>query len=408
MESCKPLSQTLSSLTAMDATNPLRNKPLFTTSEKPSSIPEPITEGFIGSLEILVHQARDIHNICIYQNQDVYAKLCLTSDPEASISTKTINGGGRYPIFNESLKLGVRTIDSSLKCEIWMLSRVKNYLEDQLLGFALVPLSQIVLNNGKLEMEFSLSSTDLFHSPAGFVSLTISYTGSTPELMAIASNAEEAAPGDAANDNSISSEYEKMEFPDLAVVSENKMMISEYFGIPCTNSEPQNGECHVDCSDNDAEDRNVDFFSTENSHITIGDENNSSPICSGSADVPAAALDPSAITDPPIQKSNNAEVTDSDTSSSAEAPDKAFVLPLININLEPEQPVVQQEIVDMYMKSMQQFTEALAKMKLPMDLEKSRNGSSDGDGDDANSDKKMQASEKTSTPRVFYGSRAFF
>lgn len=41
----------------------------------------------------------------------------------------------------------------------------------------------------------------------------------------------------------------------------------------------------------------------------------------------------------------------------------------MSVNLEPEQTVVQEQIVDMYMKSMQQFTESLAKMKLPMDIE---------------------------------------
>jgi len=128
-------------------------------------------EDFIGVLEVYVHQARDIHNICIYHKQDVYAKLCLTSDPEDTVSTKTINGGGRNPVFNDNVRLNVRTVDSSLKCEIWMLSRVRNYLEDQLLGFALVPLSEVLMKNGKLEKEFSLSSTDLFHSPAGFCSI---------------------------------------------------------------------------------------------------------------------------------------------------------------------------------------------------------------------------------------------
>ncbi|KAK8622969.1 hypothetical protein V6N13_117866 [Hibiscus sabdariffa] len=123
----------------------------------------------IGVLEVYVHQARDIQNICIYHKQDVYAKLCLTSDPESTVSTKIINGGGRNPVFNDKLRLNVRTVDSSLKIEIFMMSRVRNYLEDQLLGFALVPLSQVLLENGKLEKEFSLSSTDLFHSPSGFV-----------------------------------------------------------------------------------------------------------------------------------------------------------------------------------------------------------------------------------------------
>lgn len=64
-----------------------------------------------------------------------------------------------------------------------MLSRVKYYLEDQLLGFALVPLSEVVMRNGKLERDFSLSLTDLFHSPAGFVQLSLSYSGASRDLM---------------------------------------------------------------------------------------------------------------------------------------------------------------------------------------------------------------------------------
>lgn len=42
------------------------------------------------------------------------------------------------------------------ECELWMLSRVKNYLKDQLFGFALVSLSEVLVQNGKLEKEFSL------------------------------------------------------------------------------------------------------------------------------------------------------------------------------------------------------------------------------------------------------------
>ncbi|KAF5949475.1 hypothetical protein HYC85_011468 [Camellia sinensis] len=141
----------------------------------------------IGVLDVYIHQARDIHNICIYHKQDVYAKICLTSDPENAVSTQIINGGGKNPVFNEKLRLNVRTIGSSLKCEIWMLSRVRNYLEDQLLGFALVPLSEILGKNGNLQKEFELSSTDLFHSPAGFVQLSLSYSGASPDVIVLPS-----------------------------------------------------------------------------------------------------------------------------------------------------------------------------------------------------------------------------
>ena len=62
-------------------------------------------EEFIGVVDVYIHQARDIHNICIYHKQDVYAKICLTSNPENTVSTKTINGGGRNPVFNENQML---------------------------------------------------------------------------------------------------------------------------------------------------------------------------------------------------------------------------------------------------------------------------------------------------------------
>jgi hypothetical protein len=117
----------------------------------------------------------------------VNAKLCLTSSPDILCSTKVISHAGRNPVFEESLRLDVQTVDASFKCEIWMLSRVRNYLEDQLLGFALVPLVDIVIGNGKLVQEFSLTSTDMFHTPAGFVHLSLSYAGCSPDVVLISS-----------------------------------------------------------------------------------------------------------------------------------------------------------------------------------------------------------------------------
>ncbi|ONK59782.1 uncharacterized protein A4U43_C08F10580 [Asparagus officinalis] len=257
MESYKPFSAAFDSPTAMAEPEKLkRPEPIKPNSESKSA--ETLTsknpEGYIGSLDVFIHEARDIQNICIYHKQDVYAKICLTSDPDSSVSTQTINGGGRNPVFNQNLQLNVRTIDSSLKCEVWMLSRVKNYLEDQLLGFALVPLSDVVVANGKLVEEFSLSSTDLFHSPSGFIQLSISYTGALPEVLAI--TPREKSSNDMENDDG-GCELDKIEFPDLKVVNENKMMVSEYYGIPCDNLD---SECTKElvsaesdsCPDNEA------------------------------------------------------------------------------------------------------------------------------------------------------------
>ncbi|KAL3033736.1 hypothetical protein AAZX31_02G152600 [Glycine max] len=56
----------------------------------------------------------------------------------------------------------------------------------------------------------------------------------------------------------------------------------------------------------------------------------------------------------------------------------------------------------MYMKSMQQFTESLVKMKLPMDFESVPTSSGN-----SSSEQKIQTPKSTNS-RVFYGSRAFF
>lgn len=373
-------------------------------------------ESFIGVLEVYIHQARDIHNICIYHKQDVYAKLCLTSDPNNTLSTNTINGGGRNPVFNENLRLNVRTIESSLKCEIWMLSRVKNYLEDQLLGFALVPLSEVLMKNGKLEKEFSLSSTDLLHSPAGFVQLSLSYNGASPDL--IASPAIHSTVHDSDISESLPSELDKIEFPDPKVVNEDHIMVSEYFGIPCTDLDSQSSESFVSCDADNQPPREmgvrvVESFSPRtvesvqvpkidsppSSVSTNGVSSPTVPASSESSEVQATSKSPSQE-HVSVPKEKTVHVKDSESETSGGAPSDSFTKPVVAVNIEPEQKMVQQDIVDMYMKSMQQFTESLAKMKLPLDIETTSSG-------DSSTDKNIQAT-KNSGNRVFYGSRAFF
>ncbi|XP_007020633.2 PREDICTED: uncharacterized protein LOC18593378 [Theobroma cacao] len=378
-------------------------------------------ENFIGVLEVYVHQARDIQNICIYQKQDVYAKLCLTSDPESTVSTKIINGGGRNPVFNENLRLNVRTVDSSLKIEIFMMSRVRNYLEDQLLGFALVPLSEVLLKNGKLEKVFSLSSTDLFHSPAGFVQLSLAYAGSSPEVIAIPAMPTDLVADATVKDSETSEcELEKIEFPDPKIVNENQMMVSEYFGISCSNLDSESSESLVtsDAENQPSSDMGVhvvESFSTAtvnsiqvpkldsppSSVSTNGVSSPSAAASSESSDGPTASkTSPQEHNSAPKEKT--ADVGDGESDSSGAQSD-SIAKPVVSVNIEPEQKMVQQDIVDMYMKSMQQFTESLAKMKLPLDIDsgptKSENSST--------TDQKIQAS-KNSSSRVFYGSRAFF
>ncbi|KAL4324060.1 hypothetical protein GQ457_11G012610 [Hibiscus cannabinus] len=378
-------------------------------------------DNFVGVLEVYVHQARDIHNICIYHKQDVYAKLCLTSDPESTVSTKIINGGGRNPVFNDKVRLDVHTVDSSLKIEIFMMSRVRNYLEDQLLGFALVPLSEVILKNGKLEKEFSLSSTDLFHSPSGFVQLSLTYVGSSPEIMDILAMPKDLVAEETLKDSEISEcELEKIEFPDPNIVNENQMMVSEYFGVPCSNLESESSEGLVTLVTSDAEKgvisdmcvNVVESFSPAtvnsikvpkldsppSSVSTNGISSPSAAASSKSYDCPAASKT-SAEEHNSSPKEKTVDVGDSDSVSSSQS--DSIAKPL---NFVPEQKVVQQEIVDMYMKSMQQFTESLAKMKLPLDI---NNEATESKNSSTTTDQKIQAS-KTTSSRVFYGSRAFF
>ncbi|XAR67396.1 hypothetical protein NMG60_11002138 [Bertholletia excelsa] len=378
--------------------SPFKGSAVFAEPEKPKAMgvevhskepcPNHNLEPSIGVLEVYIHQARDIHNICIYHKQDVYAKLCLTSDPEHTVSTQIINGGGKNPIFNEKLRLHVRTIESSLKCEIWMLSRVRNYLEDQLLGFALVPLSEVLMKKGKWENEFSLSSTDLSHSPAGFVQLSLSYAGALPEVLLV-SAIEDPVVLVSELPESIPSEFDKIEFPDPKIVNENNIMVSEYFGIQCANLDSQSSESLVSSD-------------TENQ---LGSE--SGTFEPNSCDTTEGSSSKSLIQETLSQVNGNEkekreEVGDAESTASQGVPNHNFAKPVISVNIEPEQKVVQQDIVDMYMKSMQQFTESLAKMKLPLDSDCGNSSS-----ENSSSDQKLQTPKSTGS-RVFYGSRAFF
>lgn len=378
-------------------------------------------EDIVGALEVCIHQARDIHNICIYHKQDVYAKLCLTTDPEDSLSTNIINGGGRNPVFNENLRFNVQSVDASLKCEIWMLSRVRNYLEDQLLGFTVVPLSEVLANNGKLEKEFSLSSTDLFHSPAGFVQLSLAYNGASPDVMTVPKAALESSNAtlkDSEISESLARDLDKIEFPDPKIVNEDEMMVSEYFSIPCSNPESESSESlttsgNEDHLSSEIGAHDVESFSTASadsvqllkldsppsSLSTNGASSPSAPTSSGSSEASEASKP---RTQEPIEKEKHVEVKNGEVDSSDKLPSDSFSKPSITVNIEPEQNVVQQDIVDMYMKSMQQFTESLAKMKLPLDVDNGPTSSGN-----SSSDQKTPTSKNGNT-RVFYGSRAFF
>eukprot|EP00262_Sarcandra_glabra_P014783 TRINITY_DN4394_c0_g1_i1.p1 TRINITY_DN4394_c0_g1~~TRINITY_DN4394_c0_g1_i1.p1 ORF type:complete len:443 (-),score=78.18 TRINITY_DN4394_c0_g1_i1:277-1521(-) len=408
-------------------------------------------EGFSGILDIYVHHARNIHNICIYENQDVYAKFSLTYSPDDTLSTRIITGGGKNPEFNENLRMKITQFDSVVKCEIWMLSRARNYLEDQLLGFALVPVSSVA-GKGKMTQDFTLSSTDLFHSPAGTVKLTLVLDTSMPVNPSVktfshpknTSITSEVVLLDRKDSEVLDPvEYGRIEFPDINVARENQKMVSEYFDMadsnpssrPCyvvgpasflhlgassrpvddydmiVNSSEENFGGSVSTTTSVSDDRNsIDYMEKKNHAVS---ESSNSQVASeahqGSGNSPET---------PTSKKVSNArDNKESDFSRKEEESTKegklasvelgpVFSAPLGNINLGAEQTAMQQQIVDMYMRSMQQFTESLAKMKLPMDLDKPE---SDNGGDviqhHENSDTEKK---KKDGSRVFYGSRAFF
>lgn len=87
---------------------------------------------------------------------------------------------------------------------------------------------------------------------------------------------------------------------------------------------------------------------------------------------------------------------------------KAITTPLGYLKLEVKQSVMQQQIADMYMRSMQQFSESLEKMKLPMDLTKQKAKGHSNAIQNQNHNKNIEVEPKKEAARVFYGSRALF
>jgi len=423
----------------------------------------------IGYVDVHVRSARDIQNICIYHKQDVYARLSLPGDGAPAASTQVVNGGGRNPVFDQSLRLGVRAgdVDAALRCEVWMLSRVKNYLQDQLLGFALVPLPEVVAaDGGTLARDFPLTTSDLFQTPSGFLQLELSYIGVVPEVVpisptpkpALADPEEEEEPGNNAADGvGNGKEYEKIEFPDLNLVEENQIMVSEYTRLPCAAVETQSCDSlltsdHDDGAtalSRDAAVRLVESFSTDNSTAdSVSTFRSDTPVSSVSTtESPAAAAFPATpqsnfSSEPsgnahssadrkekPALETTDAEVASSRTvqevpaaNSPGAASEAAVDKPVISVNIEQEVKVDGNQIMDMYMKSMQQFTDSLAKMKLPaldLDIDNGSSGRSspaaattdaESTGADSIAVKKPAAAGKQDkpSPKVFYGSRAFF
>ncbi|CAL5201928.1 unnamed protein product [Lathyrus oleraceus] len=421
---------------------------------------------FSGFLDIYVHHAKNIHNICIYDNQDVYAKFSLTYNPDETLSTSIINKGGKNPIFNQNLRVKIIQVDAVLKCEIWMFSRSRNHLEDQLLGFALVPISQ-VFGRGKVTQDYSLSSTDLFHSPAGTVQLTLSLDTSFEMNSSLSSISQSAT-----KSSSISSEvvlldpieYSRIEFPDINVVNENQKMVYEYFNSESFGSVSRPNLVgslpflHLGGSPQVAVDCEMTMNSSDENHESIISPNESNHNSRFPSSTTTSVSDDRNSNDSVEKKSNlrddslnsfNVLVSVEDNQNSVACPDtptskkeseagnenkelkfsstemetnnngrnleaikfgQVYSVPSRNIDMEAEQSSMQQQIVDMYMKSMQQFTESLAKMKLPMDLDHKPNNEDQGDVIQNHNNNKLEAADKKKNDgsRVFYGSRAFF
>ncbi|GER55034.1 RING/U-box superfamily protein [Striga asiatica] len=385
-----------------------QHKAMDSFTYNPGSNQEPEHEqSFSAILEIHVHHARNIHNICIYDNQDVYAKFSLTYNPDETLSTRIIDGGGKNPEFNERLLIKIRQPGAVLKCEIWMLSRVKNFMDDQLLGFALVPISSLS-GKGKVTQDFALSSTDLFHSPAGTIKLSLTLDEKSSRLFFSELIVVDSCPTTSEH-KKIPEEYSRIEFPDMNVVNENEQMVSEYFEkngralMRPWPSRPDGSFLHLGpmlVQDHEMANNNSLH------ELSVSPEQNSGFLSS----TMTSLSDDRASADSMEKKggffadlSTSPDESELSTSKKGEAREE-------NVAAEAEESVMQKQIVDMYMRSMQQFTESLAKMKLPMDLEKRKN---DGSGDlirgDGEKKIEMEKEEKKeSNSRVFYGSRAFF
>lgn len=450
--------------------------------ESPRSDNSPLAADTDGILDITIHRANNLHNICIYGNQDVYAKFSITQCQDAVYSTRPVKAGGRNPAFNQSLQIPVSRPDAVLKCEIWMMSSFRHYLQDQLLGFVLVPLGDL-FGKEKQTRDYCLTSTELFHTPAGSVCLSLLFHRRSDGILEHELSSKMLQDGDLAAccpENASPVDLNNIEFPDLDAASENQHLVSAYLkmaagnngsGYPETRDAPvlgRGGGRHedglspesrdlmgapflqlgvspieeVDCEItlNSGEENSMEVSTvTSNAHVVsyaspashavsgkslvvssdtehlsragqalsrdstnglVSTDNNlckSDPIASRLSSVQGSG-DFSTVMDEKQDQGN--------AISTSEQGDDSFVFttPLVKIPDETEVPVVQQQIVDMYMKSMQQFTEKLAEMKLPLAVKPQDSAVTSNmkfDKKDAEEGKKVEQ-------KFFYGSRAFF
>jgi len=374
-------------------------------------------------LDIYVHHARGIHNICIYADQDVYAKFALTSAPDhaPALSTRVAAAGGASPRFDERLPpLRVRpgrvAVDV-LKCEVWMRSCAKRMLDDQLLGFALVPLAAVAAADGaRLDRDFELSSTDLFHSPAGTIRLSLALHSGIP--------GDACPPPELGAESSIASEvvilepappvdYSRIQFDDLKVDQENQAMAVQYLPFLHIGETPRPSETMED-AEMSTSPRGKKAASSEdgskNASTTTSTVSDDRVISASAGAVEKPVADADKATTVPMSCLS----PDTPTSCSGHKASDVFKSPLgdIDIDMEAEQSAMQRQIMEMYVKSMQQFSESLAKVQLPLELDGVLVQKEEKPGSNKvihiQPQPQPQQQVKKEGARVFYGSRAFF
>jgi hypothetical protein len=336
-------------------------------------------------LDIYVHEARDVH-----ANGDVYAKFALTSDHAPARSTRF--DARLPPLRVRRARVGVDV----LKCEVWMRSCTRPVLGDQLLGFALVPLAAVAAAEGaRLARDFDLSSTDLLHSPAGTVRLSLA-------LHSVRVPPGAACPSPPDEEPSITSEvvilepttvdYAGIEFPDLNAVEESHGMSVQY--LPFLQlGEPRPPEA---------------IMETSRSPRGDGEKTASSDGSKNASTTTTASSSPAKAVEKPLPDAHESTApmscrspeTPTSSSNGKENKGDVFTSPLRGIGMDAEHSEMQRQIMEMYVKSMQQFSESLPKVTMPIEL-------AGGDGVVVQKEKPEDA-VKNGGARVFYGSRAFF
>lgn len=276
----------------------------------------------------------------------------------------------------------------------------------------------------------------MFHSPAGTVKLSLFLNTNNPISV---SNNPSCSPS---SSSSISSEvvlldintsqlvldpieYSRIEFPEINLVKQNQEMVSQYFDLGGSflqlsasfhsqqQQQPENHDYEMAAINPSEEEDDDEIADDHDSNISPKESIHNSWFLSSltstlSDDRNSAGSSPDKKIDNMIDKRDSIK----NENEERKEPHVVFSAPLGNIiKIDAEQSAMQQQIVDMYMRSMQQFTESLAKMKLPLDLDKSGADLDDqkdhviqnhGSSSDMNNNKRKENS------RVFYGSRAFF